>query len=773
MNITIYENIFKTNKGISIPLDKALERIKNGKSKIPVEKIRTINDKEERNKLKQGLPCVVFGGTFSTRSKNGLIDSSGFAILDFDDIDISYKEKLRTDKYIYSAWVSPSGNGIKALVKIPIVKSDKEYKEYYEALLAEYEGANIDKSTKDISRVSYESFDKDIFVNTFSSIFEKKIVSKPIEPLKRVYSYASDDDTYNKLIKWIEKSENYISGNRNNYLNKLAYACNTFGLNKSLVVSNFKAQFDLSIKEIERTVNSAYKDTSVFNTQTFDTWDKVRDVKKMIKDNVPIEQINEIADKEIISIAIESIDRKVCTFWHVADPVKGIIKFHLEKFINWLEGCGYFKHLLADGNFILININNNIVSQVYRHDIRRFLFDYINSLPFEFDNIYRTQLQEWFFSHEKKIISENTFELLTTKQIDFFKDNKTTASIFFKNTIVLVDNDNISNLSYDNFEGYIWNNQIIQRDFELKEAFKDGYGMFETFIIDILGGNNDNIYSFYSAIGYLIHSYKPTSFSPAIVLNDKMISDDPNGGTGKGIISKAISQYKNSVTLDGKTFDFNKAFAFQRVELSTDLMIFDDVKSNFDFENLFSVITEGITVEKKNKGEFFIPFDKSPKILMTTNYALKGEGNSIERRKVDFELEQYYTKEYTPYNKFGKMFFSEWDKKEWLQFDSLILFCIQYFLKNGIVLPKNINLNEKRLLANTNADFIDFINSFSKFNEKLNKKDFHDSFISETNMRQVKSNTLTKWVKTWCKFKGFDYEEGKYNGVRNFIIKEK
>ena len=50
------------------------------------------------------------------------------------------------------------------------------------------------------------------------------------------------------------------------------------------------------------------------------------------------------------------------------------------------------------------------------------------------------------------------------------------------------------------------------------------------------------------------------------------------------------------------------------------------MRKNFDFERLFSVITEGLTLEKKNKDAIKIPFNKSPKVSITTNYALKGDG---------------------------------------------------------------------------------------------------------------------------------------------------
>jgi hypothetical protein len=51
------------------------------------------------------------------------------------------------------------------------------------------------------------------------------------------------------------------------------------------------------------------------------------------------------------------------------------------------------------------------------------------------------------------------------------------------------------------------------------------------------------------------------------------------------------------VTIDGKGFSFQKAFTYQRVSADTQIMTFQDIEKNFNFEKLFSVVTDGITVE--------------------------------------------------------------------------------------------------------------------------------------------------------------------------------
>ena len=116
----------------------------------------------------------------------------------------------------------------------------------------------------------------------------------------------------------------------------------------------------------------------------------------------------------------------------------------------------------------------------------------------------------------------------------------------------------------------------------------------------------------------------------AIVFCDEEISENPNGGTGKGIVLKALQYFKKVTVIDGKNFSFGKTFAFQQVDLDTKILAFDDVMMLFNFKRLFSVITEGIAVEKKNKDTLYIRYEDSPKVFITTNYMVSGEGNSLD-----------------------------------------------------------------------------------------------------------------------------------------------
>ena len=126
--------------------------------------------------------------------------------------------------------------------------------------------------------------------------------------------------------------------------------------------------------------------------------------------------------------------------------------------------------------------------------------------------------------------------------------------------------------------------------------------------------------------------------------------------------------------MDYHTPKRKKSFPYQLVSADTQILCFDDVKKYFEFERLFSVVTEGLTLEKKNKDAIKIPFKKSPKICITTNYAIRGSGNSFARRKWELELYQHYSNNYTPQDEFGTLFFGDdWNSDEWCEFDNYMI----------------------------------------------------------------------------------------------------
>jgi hypothetical protein len=373
--------------------------------------------------------------------------------------------------------------------------------------------------------------------------------------------------------------------------------------------------------------------------------------------------------------------------------------------------------------------------------------------------------------------------MLDTIDIYFIEDTSDAAYLYYRNCAVKITKNDIVPIDYLDLGGYVWKDHVIDRNFAICGV--TGKCDYKVFIKNICGGDDSRVESMQSTIGFLLHAHKNLSFCPAVILNDEVISDKPEGGTGKGLFMSALSKMKKLVVIDGKSFAFERSFAYQLVSADTQILCFDDVKKHFDFERLFSVVTEGLTLEKKNKDAIKIPFSKSPKIAITTNYAIKGAGNSFERRKWELELHQHYTKDFTPLTEFGKLMFGDWNDDDWCEFDNYMIQCLQGYLSTGLVKSKFVNLKIRQLSAETCHEFIEWCglveghdNGNIEYNARQYKNELYNDFAEEYpdyGPRGKMSISRTKFYRWLTSFSVYinnkEPEEGRDQMGRWIIIK--
>src|SRR5690606_1463632 len=212
-----------------------------------------------------------------------------------------------------------------------------------------------------------------------------------------------------------------------------------------------------------------------------------------------------------------------------------------------------------------------------------------------------------------------------------------------------------------------------------------------------------------SAIEYLLTTYKKQDEGIAVILYDETLNDNPSGRTGKTLIADAISQLRKLQTLNGKEFDNKGNFPYDTVSLDDNVICFDDMERTFKYVSMFSITTGNLTLKKKFQQPIVIPFERSPKLLFTSNYILSGVGDSHDDRKLEIELYRHYSKNYKPINEFGKLFFSkDWTKDEWNAFFNYMISNIQKYFHNGLLKSELKTGRTKKLIANTCEDFYDF-----------------------------------------------------------------
>ena len=116
----------------SILLFDALNSIRTGKYKIQIENIRRLYSLGKsaiagyKSKKKQLSSFIFSGILFDTRFKFDICGYTSLMIVDIDKLESveSIKNKLKNDSHIIATWLSPSGNGLKALIYL---EYDKEY----------------------------------------------------------------------------------------------------------------------------------------------------------------------------------------------------------------------------------------------------------------------------------------------------------------------------------------------------------------------------------------------------------------------------------------------------------------------------------------------------------------------------------------------------------------------------------------------------------------------------------------------------------------------
>jgi hypothetical protein len=793
--ITIFKSIKDTDTPFHRDVRIILNRIKDGTeaTRDLVKRIRSEKRKPERQELKKLLPAICFSGTFNKRTDASLMQHSGLICLDFDGYTKSKdllqdKETLSKNKYVFSVFVSPSGNGLKVLVKIP--QDADNHTNYFNSLEKYFNSTYFDKTSKNISRVCYESYDPLLHINENSSIWDlieepeytevSKTRDHPTIPI------TDENKIVDILIKWWTKKYPMSEGQRNQNCYVLSMAFNDFGINKGLAsyVLNQYASEDFSTSEINQTIDSAYKNTANFGTKYYEDEERINKIRAKLRRGVSKKEIRiQLQDSHLESDIIESVLNKVeeenakQTFWDRND--KGVVKIIHIQFKQFLEDNGFYKFCPEGGkNYVFVKVTNNLIDHTSDKEIKDFVLSHL--LELDDIGVYN------YFADQTRFFKEEFLSLLSTIEIHFIADTKDASYLYYKNCAVRITKDGVTLLDYIDLGGYVWKDHVIDRTF-VKCSVSESFD-FKKFVSNINGGDEGRIQSMESTMGFMLHAYKNLGFCPAVILNDEVISDNPEGGTGKGLIMNALSKMKKLVVIDGKSFAFERSFAYQLVSADTQILCFDDVRKHFDFERLFSVITEGLTLEKKNKDAIKIPFAKSPKVALTTNYAIKGAGNSFARRKWELELHQYYSKDFTPQDEFGRLMFGDWNDDDWCEFDNYMIGCLKSYLRTGLVKSKFVNLKIRQLSAESCHEFIEWCglvdsaerNVMLQVDTRLYKNELYSNFVEEypdygpRGRMSISRTKFYKWLIAYAIYKeGTMPEEDRDQQGRWIIIKSK
>ncbi len=762
-------NISQVKPTKNIEINEFLHWIKEGKFKPQIEKIRNLPAEEQEKLKKETLAYVTLSGTFDKRNEKALLHHSGLIQVDLDLVPDTEKarKQIIEDKHTFACFTSVRAGRLKVIFKIePDAQTHKSSFLAIEKYFREHFGLEIDTACKDVSRSCFVSYDPDIYINSDAQLFppsfnllpiqQNKILSEPLQTpdsfpeseqsqpddnYKESQSAENEEtkpnDIWQKVFEGCQKgvtSEHAIyfrEGERNDFLFHLANALNRYGMPHSIALQKTTACYacsSLPEEEISDTLKSAYQNTS---EHAIYVWNDKRERKQTA---------------EFYTVTVDKNGRKD-------------IQISYLQLIETLRKYGFCRFDTDNDDFVFVLIEKNIIEIVSRHYlIDTFFSSILRKIPEQLIEITRLELQEKMYKGLDTYFSRNLLaRLINETPFNFVKDTADKAFFYFKNGFVQVEKSGISFRKYEELEGFIWKSQIIPYDFTLLPTESNELytqGNFASFCFCIAKEDKINALSLSSIIGYLLHDYAEGK-RKAVNFTDSTISENPEGRTGKTLLAKGLGKLRVYDEINGKDYKPDDKHKYQTCNLDTQLVCLNDVRARFRLEDVYNDITEGLRVERKNQQPFVI----KPKMIITSNRPLRVESASDRDRIIEFEFSDYFSDKKQPRDVFGQWFFTDWDKEEWNKFFNYLISCVKLYLDKGILLPKNENLNQRKLLEETHSEFIEFM-TFKKieFHKEYDKKQLFEDFLSlypdwkEQKDRKLSQRAFTSWLYKFAKY---------------------
>ncbi len=446
---------------------------------------------------------------------------------------------------------------------------------------------------------------------------------------------------------------------------------------------------------------------------------------------------------------------KETPFWRNED---GKIKISHSMLIEFLNQNGDRKLKVSNGKFILVKQEGKFIKETNEGEIIDFIISFIKKIK-------DYGLLEVFIKGIGNYISIKKLGLLNAIELVDDKDLKDASRFYFRNTIVEVYQDRVDLIGYDKLEKTIWWDRLLNGNFEKVDDIS--VGQFYNFCWNISGKENERFNSLCSILGYLLHRNRERGEQVAITFYDEnMGNGTAEGRTGKTLLSQALSQVREVIKINGKEYKSNANFKNQRIGLSTDVVVYDDLNKNVSFEDFYSQVTTGIEVEQKRKDSYYIDFKNTPKWMITSNYYIKGPGGSSDRgRRIEFYLANHYSDVYTPEQEFGNRFFDDsWSAEEWNLFYGFLIHCIQIYLQNGLI--RYEFKNQLSLISRTSKEFVDFAERHFKTNKTYDKREIENQFNTENEgMSAISAHKFSKWCETWSNEKGLTMKKESSGGI--------
>jgi hypothetical protein len=515
--------------------------------------------------------------------------------------------------------------------------------------------------------------------------------------------------------------------------------------------------------------------------------------------------------------------------------------------INFIvEVLGFRRFDYKNGDRCFVQINNNVIQQVDLIQIRDAFVEWLREQPNEyFQNVGLSSVLNKILGGVSTYFSEDKLNFISKiKEDKILRHDRETMFFPFANGVVEIQKRKgekgyqtgkptkktyknapllkyytdkprrkiqpISLIEYKNLKGYVWHDMVIPRVLNVLNWRQMKNSEWLKFTYNISVGHDKKNASRWADLrkitGYLLHDYFFVK-RKAIIFTDSR-TEEADGRSGKSLYVDALLRLLNGyiqsagLSIDGKSLKLGSGFGFQEMSKKTKFIHINDVYAGIDFEQLFTMVTEGVKPEYKyvQKNPEYIHC----KFAISTNRTIRVVTPSARDRTLFFQTADFFSENYTPQMEHKQYFFAEnWPEYEWDSFYSYLLICCHEWL-NTLTLPNtnNATLDLRMRKEQTCPEFIDFmedeltneakqtykrIEFVSEEDHNQDKKKgryekrsayqqfmdlFPDVQIGKMNQK-VSQRLFTSWLKFYSQYSGAKLVEERSNGIDYFTIVKK
>jgi hypothetical protein len=535
-------------------------------------------------------------------------------------------------------------------------------------------------------------------------------------------------------------------------------------------------------------------------------------------------------------------------FWTENVSAQGKVQYNLSNtrlyhFLSML-GFGRYENETTSEGYIFVKKEGSIIRILEPYQIENFVHTFLEERGMNPD------LRDYIYKSPQ--LGERSLSKLPSLKIDFTDADRTTQHLFFSKKVWKINGEEITEYKQGEVDKYVWEDKII--DFEIKKEdphFKIFYDQDGDLDIEII--NTENMFFNYLintsrvhwkkeleehfegrpqkeaddyfkknqfniagdnlshdeileqklhlinkmfSIGYVLHKYKNYNKPWAVFAMDNKVSDlgESHGGSGKslcyGFLNKIL---KRRVYLKGRDPKLTaNDFIYHEVSEDTDYILVDDATQYLNFDFFFSEITGSLKVNPKNGSPFEIPFEKSPKFIFTSNFALRNVDPSTARRLLITVFSDYYhglnEEEYKQVRKVsddfdGKNLFTDFDWKQYNHYYNFCAQCIQFYLSTEEKInPPMDNVTKRTLQAEMGDAFMGWADgffgtlsddgvSYKYLNEAFSRELAFDEFMKATKLNKWTQTKFKKAIHAYCKWNNWVMNPKEMHNSQNRIIK--